>query len=91
MWSHEKAVDGKDVTGWLSRMRRVMQEEYIILDLGGVKVINQIDIKSNRFIGRDLFPPRFQAAGERRYAELDGCCNGAGLYPALVPLRQLDF
>ncbi len=60
MWSDEKAVDGNDVTGWLSRMRRVMQEEYITLDLGGVKVINRIDIHSKRFIGRDLFPRDFK-------------------------------
>jgi hypothetical protein len=60
MWSDEKAVDGNDATGWLSRLRRVMQEEYITLDLGGVKVINRIDIRSKRFIGRDLFPRDFK-------------------------------
>jgi hypothetical protein len=60
MWSDEKAVDGKDATGWLSPLRRAMQEEYIILDLGGAKVINRIDIRSNRFIGRDLFPRDFK-------------------------------
>jgi hypothetical protein len=59
-WSGEKAVDGKIATGWFSRMRRVMQEEYITLDLGGVKAINRIDISSKRFIGRDLFPRDFK-------------------------------
>jgi hypothetical protein len=60
MWSDEKAVDGNDVTGWLSPLRRSMQEEFIILDLSGVKIINRIDIRSKRFIGRDFFPHDFK-------------------------------
>jgi hypothetical protein len=60
MWSDDKAVDGKPITGWLSPLRRSMQEEFITLDLGGVKVINRIDIHSRRFIGRDLFPCDFK-------------------------------
>ncbi len=59
LWSDEKAVDGKPFTGWLSPLRRFLQEEYITLDLGEVKIINRIDIRSKRFAGRDLFPSDF--------------------------------
>lgn len=60
LWSDDKAVDGNEATGWLSRLRRVMQDEYITLDLGGVKVVNRVDLHSKRFIGRDLFPRGFK-------------------------------
>ena len=60
LWSEVRAVDGKTATGWLSPLRRSLQDEYITLDLGEIKLINRIDIYSNRFMALDLFPRDFK-------------------------------
>lgn len=60
LWSEARAVDGKIATGWLSPLRRIMQDEYIMLDLGEMKVINRIDISSNFFMAFNLFPRDFK-------------------------------
>ncbi len=57
--SADKTLDGKTNTGWLSPLRRAVQDEHIIIDLGEKKLINQIDICSNPFLWLNLFPHNF--------------------------------
>ncbi len=53
----------KTTTGWLSPLRRTLQDEHITLDLGELKVINRIDIYSTPFLLLNLFPRDFTVRG----------------------------
>jgi hypothetical protein len=63
VYSEDKTVDGKIITGWLSPLRRAPQDEHITLDLGEVRIINRIDLCSNTFFLLNLFPSDFKLQG----------------------------
>ncbi len=58
-WSKEKATDGVITTAWSTPGRSVMQNEFLTVDLGSIKTINALKLRSRVETGL-TFPVDFQ-------------------------------
>jgi hypothetical protein len=75
-FAKENAIDGDPATAWSTVLRFFQRDEFLTIDLGGVKNITSLSMYASRMFGTDFFPTNFTiqvSSDNSNWIDMENC------------------